>query len=232
MKIAVLNFSGNVGKSTVAKHVLHASIPNAPLITVETINADEGGDEQMKGKEFGKLQEDLMLVDAAVVDIGASNVEAVMLLMRQFRGSHQEFDRFVVPTTREAKQTRDTIATIEALAEMGVPPDRIRVVFNRLELGEDVDDVFGGLIRYHQDGGKFTLDRNAVLVDSELFQRLRALNVSIKDLAEHPVEHWKAKMREATDASEKEQCIAMISATRLAASAKENIERCFQSVAA
>ena len=42
MKIAVINFSGNVGKSTVARHLLLPRIPGAELIAIESLNADEG----------------------------------------------------------------------------------------------------------------------------------------------------------------------------------------------
>ena len=42
MKIAVINFSGNVGKTTIARHLLLPRIPGAELITVESVNADEG----------------------------------------------------------------------------------------------------------------------------------------------------------------------------------------------
>ena len=41
MKVAVINFSGNVGKSTIAKHLLASRMPNAMSYSVETINADE-----------------------------------------------------------------------------------------------------------------------------------------------------------------------------------------------
>ena len=41
MKIAVINFSGNVGKSTVARHLLLPRIAGAELIAVESINSDE-----------------------------------------------------------------------------------------------------------------------------------------------------------------------------------------------
>lgn len=40
MKLAVLNFSGNVGKSTVARHLLAPRIPGCPLVAVESINAE------------------------------------------------------------------------------------------------------------------------------------------------------------------------------------------------
>ncbi len=42
MKVAVINFSGNVGKTTIAGHLLVPRIDGAELIAVETINADEG----------------------------------------------------------------------------------------------------------------------------------------------------------------------------------------------
>ena len=39
MKIAVINFSGNVGKSTVARHLLLPRVEGADLISVESLNA-------------------------------------------------------------------------------------------------------------------------------------------------------------------------------------------------
>ena len=43
-----------------------------------------------------------------VVDIGASNVEDLLALMRRYRGSHEDFDCFVVPTVppRSSSRTR------------------------------------------------------------------------------------------------------------------------------
>ena len=41
MKVAVINFSGNVGKSTIARHLLTPRIEGAELISIESINADE-----------------------------------------------------------------------------------------------------------------------------------------------------------------------------------------------
>ena len=53
--------------------------------------------------------------------------------MRRYRGSHEDFDGFVVPTVRDQKQQLDTVRTIKALGEMGVAPNRIRVAFNRVD---------------------------------------------------------------------------------------------------
>ena len=73
MKIAVINFSGNVGKSTIARNLLAPRIPDSEVFAVETINSDGTEDETMKGKEFGDLLEALQLMDSAVVDLGASS---------------------------------------------------------------------------------------------------------------------------------------------------------------
>ena len=39
-KVAVVSLSGNVGKSTIAKHLLLPRMPGAEFIAVESINAD------------------------------------------------------------------------------------------------------------------------------------------------------------------------------------------------
>src|SRR5476649_1402114 len=111
MKIAVINFSGNVGKSTVARHLLAPRMNNAQVISIESINSDGTEDEAIRGKQFGDLIEAMALMDDAVVDIGASNVEDLINQMKQYRGSHEDFDYFVVPTVSKHKQQRDTIST-------------------------------------------------------------------------------------------------------------------------
>ena len=57
MVIVVMNFSGNVGKSTVSKHLLEPRLPEAKLIPIESINADDSVQEVLRGKDFGKVIE-------------------------------------------------------------------------------------------------------------------------------------------------------------------------------
>ena len=74
MKIAVLNFSGNVGKTTIAAHLLKPRMGEAPVWSVESVNMGADADgidvEKMKGKKFGDLAGELMLLDSAIVDVG------------------------------------------------------------------------------------------------------------------------------------------------------------------
>jgi hypothetical protein len=229
MKVAVLNFSGNVGKSTVAKYLLQPRIPGARLVAVETINADEGGADAMRGREFGQLQRDLMKLEAAVVDIGASHVEEVMRLMTQYEGSHEEFDMFVVPVTKEAKQVRDTIGTLDALGAMGVGRDRIRLVFNRVEPGTPVQQEFAGLLDYVEDAQAAYAAPKATIYDSELYQHLRSLGHTVETLLADPTD-WRARLRNASDAEEKDRCAEMIAMRRLALSAKRNLDEVYAAV--
>lgn len=231
MKVAVINFSGNVGKSTVAKHLLLPRIAGAEFVSVESINADEGDGETVRGKQFGALQEQMLMIDAAVIDVGSSNVEDFVKLMRQYQGSHEDVDFFVVPAVKESKQIKDTIATIKTLATMGVPAKKVRVVFNRLETDETVEEAFYPLIAYHDDTKAFTLRPKAAIHFSELFQRLRTYNVTIGELLADPTD-YKAKLREAKSADEKADAAARISMRRLAGSAQANLDAVFAAITA
>ena len=148
MKIAVINFSGNVGKSTVARHLLLPRVPGAELIAIESLNADEGQGQALRGRQFGELQEYLQTVSSVVVDIGASNVEELMAQMQRYRGSHEDFDAFVVPTVPALKQQQDTIATVIELNRLGVSASRLKLVFNMVESGIAVAQAFDPLLAF------------------------------------------------------------------------------------
>ena len=125
MKIAVINFSGNVGKSTVARHLLAPRLGDPEVIAIESINSDGTERAALRGNQFDELQDQLMTLRNAVVDIGASNAEDFVSLMQNYDGSHEDFDLFVVPTVPAVKQQVDTIATLRSLSEdircSGVP---------------------------------------------------------------------------------------------------------------
>lgn len=226
MKIAVINFSGNVGKSTIARHLLAPRIPDAQVIAIETINSDGTDDDALKGKQFGELQEALTVMDAAVIDIGASNVEDVVSLMKQYRGSHEDFDYFVVPTVPERKQQRDTISTINALAELGVPAKKIRVVFNKVEPDDDAARVFSALFDYAKGQKRFTLREAAVLHLNEVYAKLNSTTGGLRDILDDPTD-YKAKIKEASDPDEKLRLAQLLSIKRLAAGVVEEHDAVF-----
>jgi len=134
MKIAVINFSGNVGKTTVARHLLRPRIDSAELIAVESVNADEGQGPALRGRQFAELQEYLQTIDNAVVDIGASNVEELLGLMQRYRGvAMRTLMALWYPRYRHSNNSRTPIATLVELERLGVPAAKIRLVFNMLD---------------------------------------------------------------------------------------------------
>lgn len=231
MKVAVINFSGNVGKSTVARHLLAPRMNNANIIAIETINNDDAQAEAtLKGKDFGQLQDALAILDDAIVDVGASNVEDFVKLMKQYRGSHEDFDYFVVPVVPAKKQQSDTISTIDALASLGVPPQKIRVVFNMLEIDAEAEQVFSGLIEYSKAEKLCTIRPAAVIHQNEIFGKLKDLDgKGIKDILSDPTD-WTAKLQEAKSPEEKLQFARMRAVKRLAIGVDEELDAVFKNL--
>ena len=229
MKVATINFSGNNGKTTIAEHVFAPRLPNARFFAVETINAGNEESEKVRGKDYGQLQEEIMMADDAICDVGASNVEDFMKLMKQYHGSHEEFDLFVVPAVKESKQMEDTLATIQALSSLGIPAKKIRVVFNKVEVDDDVETEFYPLFAMHKAKKNFTLNTDAVVQSSEIYKLLRSFKKSIPDLLDDPTD-WRARLKAAANDDEKILAVKMISMKRLATSAQENLDTVYKAL--
>lgn len=224
---AVINFSGNVGKSMVARHLLAPRLPSATVIAIESINADDHDGMQMRGNEFGALQENIMQLDSVVVDIGASNVEELVNRMKSYEGSHEDFDLFVVPAVPDAKQERDTIATIEALADdIGVDRDRIRVVLNRVDPRDTLQRAFPLLSKFHASHRGFILREDAVIYENELFGKLANSPQTIADLVEDSTD-YKAMIRAAQSPDEKTELARKVSMRRLAVGVNAQLDGVF-----
>ena len=233
-RVVVLNFSGNVGKTTICTQVLAPRMPTSKVYAVETINAAASDDtkdaELMKGKEFGLLSEQMLLTDSAIIDVGASNVEQFMQLMHKFEGSHDDFDLFIIPATPEKKQQADTANTIKALSAMGVPAGKIFVIFNRVEFddGASIQSLFPAIFALHSQG-IFTLDPAATIYANEVFDRLRPLKRTVQDLATDPT-NYREELRKTVDADARADLVGLVSAQRLAKSAQKNLDAVFNAI--
>lgn len=228
MKIAVLNFSGNVGKTTISAHLLKPRMPNARIYSVESINsgADASGVEveKLRGKKFGSMIDAIMMLDEAIIDVGASNVEDFMKMMQQYDGSHEEIDLFIVPTVKEKKVQEDTVNTIRALRAIGVPSKKIRVVFNKLDVDENASDEFPGIFGLAAGERSCVVSEEATIRTNEVFERMKTLGKSLGDLVNDPTD-YRQKLRDATDQAEKEFFVQMVALKRLSVTASENMDR-------
>ena len=226
MKIAVINFSGNVGKSTVARHLLLPRIPGAELIAIESLNADEGQGQALRGRQFGELQEYLQTVSSVVVDIGASNVEELLGQMQRYRGSHEDFDGFVVPTVSALKQQQDTIATLIELGRIGVPASRLKLVFNMVEDGVSVAQAFAPLLAFVQQQPVAQANLSCRLGVNEIYGRIKGSKADLQTLANDATD-YKALIAQAKGTTEKVAWAQKLATRRLASGVVPELDACF-----
>lgn len=226
MKIAVINFSGNVGKSTVARHLLAPRIPGAELIAVESLNADDSHGPAMRGSQFGELQDYMQTVGSVVVDIGASNVEALLDLMHRYRGSHEDFDGFVVPTVSALKQQRDTIATLVELAKLGVEPRRLRLVFNMVEDSRELPQAFQVVLGFLSQHRIAQADLRCRLGWNEIYGRIKRDEQDLVVLSRDMTD-FKALIAKASDTPSKLALAQKLATRRLAAGVVPELDACF-----
>lgn len=235
MKLVVINFSGNVGKTTVVAHLLKPRMADAQIFSVESLNLDASASgvvvERLRGRKFGSLASQVMLLDSAIVDVGASNVDEFLKLMNQYHGSQDDFDYFIVPVVREKKQQVDTVNTITALSKLGVTSDRIRVVFNKVDPEDDLEDEFDQIFDLERQRQSFRLRRDAVIYSNEVFDKLQAAGMSLPDIVSDETD-YRAKLREAKDSQYKEYCLRMVALKRLAVSANRNLDEAFEALLA
>jgi hypothetical protein len=226
MKIAVINFSGNVGKTTVARHLLLPRMKGAEIISVESANADEQEADALRGKDFAHLQQYMLATDNLIVDIGASNVEDLLKLMGKFKGSHEDFDYYVVPCVPDAKQQKDTANTVMQLVQMGVSPGKIKIVLNRVEDGEHPEKQFASLIGFLTMNSVAPIEPKVHLTDNEIYQRLKQDGRTIIELAADKTDYKKLIAGEA-DHDKKVVLADKLAVKRLADGVLPELDACY-----
>ena len=237
MKICLLNLSGNVGKSTLAVHLLAAYSPGTRILSVESINASAANDmqgldvEELGASRFKEIFRELMQSENIVVDVGASNVASFMTEMKRFKSAVGEFDLVLVPTVPDAKQQLDTIATIDWLHELGLDGRKVRVVFNQYasDTPGPVEIVYAQVLGYAAaDGsGKATYEPHAVVDHNEAYELATASGRVVRELAANTTD-WKAARGEAKragDIAALERAMSDQMAHDLAVTAHENLLR-------
>jgi hypothetical protein len=181
MKIAVLNQTGNVGKTTTVAHLLAPRMPGAEVFAVETVKETAEGlgvdVSKIKGENFGVLFKKLLTLDNAIIDVGASNVEPFLNGLARFEDSYLEFDLFVVPTTSGNKEQRETLSMVATLAGFGIAPEKIRVLFNRVQA--DVKEEFALILAYALKEKTCIANPAVVIFENEVFDLLSRRKLTI-----------------------------------------------------
>ena len=233
MKIAVMNFSGNVGKTTVAGQLLKPRMPEAQIFSIESINSGADADgldvDKMKGNKYAELIKKITKLDSAIIDVGASNVEDFLKLMQQHAGSHEDFDYFLIPTAKEKKVQMDTINTIQSLKNIGIEKEKILLVFNKLDIDESALEEFAALFGLAAVEDSFIVNAGAVIYSNEVYDKLKTAKKSLLDVTNDPT-NYRAQLKELKTEEEKDKCIDMIAIKRLAITANKNLDDVYKAL--
>lgn len=181
LKLAVLNNSGNVGKSTLCKTLLKPRLDGSEIIKVETINTDGANDNKLSAKEFDEILKRIDDTECTIIDIGSSNVEQFMIQMLEFQGSHELIDYFIIPVSPQEKQQNDTINTINALLNAGVKKEKLKIIFNLAEKDIAINKQFSIFVS-DKTSKEIIGDTLAIVYHNNIFNILNKLEMKYEDV--------------------------------------------------
>ncbi len=228
MKIAVLNSSGNVGKSTITKEFLYPRLEDSLIVEIETVNASNINNENLNVKNYNTNDEIEELYfyaiesDNVIVDIGASNLSGFFEKVLDFEGFLEVFDYFLIPTVSTIKETEDTIKTIEFLKEIGVDEEKIKVLPNKVK--KSVESEFSILFK----NATIEINPNIFIKESKLFSNLALLKSDIVSVYNSDLDCYKQSILEADSPQEKMRLIKMDMSNRMAHTIIKNFDDNFR----
>lgn len=228
LKIAVLNNSGNVGKSMVCDTFLKPRIPGIEVIKIETINSDGTADEKIAAKNIKQVFEKIDSIDTALIDVGSSNIETFMENLSKLEGAHEDIDYFFIPTTPKPKQQIDTITTVQSLMELGVEADQIKIIFNFNDSDFKTSEIYPIIfesdlskkLKLNKISNVFTINENPV------FDMIGEMGASFIDILHDPRD-FKTLIRETKDKEKRAVLSHQRSANRLAKGFEKKLDLTF-----
>lgn len=229
MIILAINFSGNVGKSTLCQQLFVPRLNKATLIPIESINSDGTSDDNIRGRAFDTLMERMLLSENAIIDVGASNVEEFINQIKLHYGSHEEFDHVIIPTVPDQKQQIDTWQTVKQLNEIGFNPAKIKIIFNKLDSYTPVDKAFNYLFVQHSRANICQLNANWVVHENELFSKMQSSGLLISDLAKDET-NYKSLIVSSEDQEEKIRLIKKLGDQRLSVGVNQSFDKLFNAL--
>ncbi len=232
MKIVVLNYSGNVGKSTLCNALLSPRMPNAKIFRIESIN-DSGisnaQEEKLRGSQFRKLMQEILMTEDAIIDVGTSNVEEFILMMMEYDGAHEDFDYFIVPVladNKAVKEAQDSIKTIQTLHKIGVDKNKMMLIFNRLDKRLELNDEAGVMLNFHKKEKMFHLCPDAIVYNSELWLGLAKTKQSFYTVVQDKSD-YKTLLAQEKNEKKREDIIHKWTTQRAARTVEKNMNDVF-----
>jgi hypothetical protein len=207
MKIAIVNNTGNVGKTTIAREVFAINMDNPTLIEIETHNAGNQDFEnyfsnykKFTAEQVAEFYEELMLNENAIIDVGASNMVEFFKKLIEY-GINDIFDKIIVPVTPDSKQLKDALKTIFMLIEIGTNQQNIYVIANRVKSLINFEKDFKAIINASKELG-FNFNSNLIIKDTTIFKDLEDMGKILKDVVNDDNDYIKLAMENPNKKSE------------------------------
>jgi|GEM_PF-129157 hypothetical protein len=238
--VALINQSGNVGKTTIGSHMIAPRLPNLSLVAyIENTNQIPAPIGVVYGAhEFGDVE--MVLLDACLksksclIDFGASDFNTTVEMLKQYKAVKDRIDAFIIPCTPGKKEQIDTEATIDALIGLGVSPDKIRVLFNKVMHRDkpNLKRLFSNIFTLRQEtmdkhGKTFFASVDATMFHAEIFKRLYELKMSLEEILADETDFEKAIMEE-SDREKKYDLAHRMSIKGLAENAEKTFDEVFE----
>lgn len=211
-RMLVINYSGNVGKSTLSANlanlIKYKYNIEMPLKSFDGINSGVENlslnvdKEELSGQDMYSMLDYIGIVeDRFIFDVGASKTTEDMLgYLSEKPDFIQEIDYFVVPVILEIKQVEDTIKTIKSLLELGV--NKVFVVINKYdslstiqkEMIAKIKNTFSSFI----DNNQIVFNEKFSITQNNILQNTAYQDTNLIEIKNYDVNSIIAEAKEAT----------------------------------
>jgi len=185
--VLIINSSGVSTKTTTGKGLVKNRMKEPIYYRIGYKDVHKGRNKNelfVTADQFPTVYKALMKYLSVIVEVEVSACEATLYEIENIHGRHEEFDFVLVPTINSSpKLISDSVRTIERLISIGFPPQKIRVLFNRVP---DKNDYFKTLTDKLEEL-KIPYNLKAQLKKYSFYEELDILNIKYKDITESKV---------------------------------------------
>ena len=228
MKVAIVSLSGSIGKTSLSAHMFYPRLGSPIVFAVETINETVGWYglpcEEFSGDQFDELIARILRTDNALIDTGASNIESFVKHLVRHDGAHEEIDFFIVPVPVNAKEQSEAVKTTELLRGLGVPGEKVRVLFNSVK--DNVEKEFKVFLSEIRKNGYIEPNLKAVVFYNRLFNWLHNQNMHIETILNDKTD-YKALLASDADDDQLNKWAEVFANQMAARSVKRNLDAAF-----
>lgn len=137
-KICLINIGG-FGMTSIAAGILRPKHPSTRILQIYGINTflRVANSSIIPIREIEKIFEIIINEDELIVDIASIVALDFMDRLADYKGTANDFDRYVIPTESSQYSFEKTVYTVKKLFSLGVLAKEIRIIFNMNKASEE-----------------------------------------------------------------------------------------------